>query len=392
MENTADERCWLEIDLDAISFNVQAIRAFTGRRVLAIVKANGCGHGAVPVSLAALAGGAEVLGVGTAQEALELLDAGIESRILVLGFVPFSLLDEVCCRGVEIAIWNAEQRQALARAADRIGRNAIAHVYVDVNMGRFGAPWDLISGFVKSCLDTPQIDVKGLMGHLPSVDERPRATALHIARFADLVHELDSHGIRPSEIHLSNSSALSYFDNSWFDMVRAGVVMYGVGGTNCPMELRPSMAWKARILDVQVRPAGFSIGYGSEYVCEESERIVVIGVGYADGYRRIPKNVNSVLSRGKNTPVVGRLCTQHCMAALPISTEAHVGDEVVLLGSEAGEAIRVEDLALRWQTNAWDVFCGISSRIPRVYWGQNLSVQTNGQGGQGPFKGCRTGT
>jgi alanine racemase len=368
-ENMVEERCWLEIDLDAISFNVRSIKTFTRKRVLAVVKANGCGHGLVPVAHAVLAGGAEILGVGTAGEAMELLDAGIDQRILILGFVPFTAFDRLCRRGVEFTVWNREQQLELANAANRVGRRVTVHIWADVNMGRFGAPLETISPFVRSFSDVQELELKGLMGHLPSVEERPRSTALHIARFADLVRELESEGMRPPEVHLSNSDALSFHEASWFDIVRAGVIMYGAPGSERPMLLQPATAWRARILDVQERPHGFSVGYGSEYVCEETERIAVIGVGYADGYRRIPKNVNSVIYRGAEVRVVGRLCTQNCMVALPIEVDAQVGEVVTVLGSESGITIRAEDLAKRWQTNTWDVFCGVSTWVPRVYRG-----------------------
>ncbi len=370
--NMIEERCWLEINLDAISFNVRSIKSFTRKRVLAVIKANGCGHGLVPVAHAVLRGGAEILGVGTAGEATELLDAGIDRRILILGFVPFTSLDRLCRSGIEFTIWNREQQLELAAAAQRVGRRVTVHIWADVNMGRFGAPFETIGPFVRSFLDFPELDLRALMGHLPSVEERPRSTTLHIARFTDLVRKLESEGIRPPEVHLSNSDALSFHQASWFDIVRAGVIMYGAPGSERSMMLQPATAWKARILDIQVRPRGFSIGYGSEYTCEETEQIAVIGVGYADGFRRIPKNVNSVIYRGAEVRVVGRLCTQNCMIALPIEVDAKIGDVVTVLGSESGITIRAEDLAKRWNTNTWDVFCGVSTWVPRVYRGGSV--------------------
>jgi alanine racemase len=363
------ERCWLEIDLDAIASNIRSVAAYTGKPVLAVIKANGCGHGLVQTARAVLAGGAKMLGVGTAGEAFELIDAKINTRILILGFVPYEAFDQLCKHGVELAIWDTAQQHALAEAAERAGRKAAVHIWVDMHMGRFGIPPENALSFLESCSKTPQFDVKGLMGHLPSVEERPEATKQHIAEFAALVSEAESKGPRPPEVHLSNSDALSFFETARFDMVRAGVIMYGAPGSDRAMPLKAAMTWKARILDIQVKPKGSTIGYGGEYVCEADARIAVIGVGYADGYRRMPKNINSVIFRGKETPVIGRVKTQNCIIILPSDTDAKVGETVTVLGTDGGACLRAEDLAARWQTNTWDVFCGISAFVPRVYHG-----------------------
>lgn len=362
-QSPPDDRNWVEVDLSAISDNVRAIAAFTGVKVLAVVKANAYGHGAPQVASAALAGGATLLGVGSAYEAMELRHAGIEGRILVMGYVPARLLDELVAASVEVAVWSDDQIDAVAAAAIRTGEIGKVHLYADVEMGRFGAPFVDIPRLFERCLADPKLQVNALMGHLPSIEEDVEATRHQINAFGRLAERIREESPVPVDIHLGSSEAIMNCPESYFDMVRAGILLYGGGSGDVDLGTRPALSWKATLLDVQFHAKGSPIGYGGEYVCPRDQYVAVVGAGYADGFRRTPKNVNSVLFQGVEVPTVGRICTQHCMIVVPEGMTARPGDEVMLLG----DTLPAIEVARRWGTNQWDVFCNINVRVPRFY-------------------------
>lgn len=361
------------IDGSAIAHNVRRVRAIIGPgpQILAVVKADGYGHGAVGVSRAALGAGVTWLGVACGLEGAVIRAAGIDAPILVLGWTPAGDAPAAVADDLTMAVYDIDLARAYAAAAREQGRHARVHVKVDTGMGRLGVlPGEALE-FVRALRGIDGLSIDGIFTHLPNSDLGDQAYTLsQLARFNDVLVTLAAAGVRPPRAHAANSPATLIRPEARFDMVRAGIALLGLDPSDevpCPPDFRPALEWKSALGFVRLRPAGTAISYGGEYVTRGAERIGVVPVGYADGFRRVPKNVNEVLAGGRRVPVVGRVCMDQIMVNVTSLPEAKIGDEVVLLGRQGDERISAADLARRWGTNVYDVVCGIRGRVPRVY-------------------------
>ncbi|MCC6953382.1 MAG: alanine racemase [Deltaproteobacteria bacterium] len=364
------EHQWVEVDLDAIRKNVAAFRASTGRKILAVVKANGYGHGAANVAKAVFAAGGEYVGVTSLGEAAALRSSGVNGKILVMGPQFPHEYARVPELDVECVVWTKEQALALNSIGMTAGVPSKAHVKVDIGMSRFGLLPAEAPEFLRTLSELPGLQVVGLASHLSASDEDASITSSQLKRFRALVEILEAERLRPPLVHVSNSGASSSYPELWFDMVRLGIVLYGypaLPDAEVNDALTPALSWKARIVSLREIPAETTVSYGGEYKTKHAERIGVIAAGYTDGFRRTPKNCNEVLVRGHRLKTLGRICQQFCMVNLDDVPEVRVGDEVTLLGSERGERISAVDIARRWGTNEWDVLCGIAGTIERRY-------------------------
>ncbi len=359
---------WIEVNLAAIEENVRALRTIAGVPIMAVVKANGYGHGAIEVSRAALAAGASWLAVSCAEEALVLREAGIAAPILVLGMVTAQEADEAIAAGLSLTVYCQESVDLYSTRASALGRSVNVHLKVDTGMGRLGTlPGEPTLALARSIAAMPSMHLEGVFTHLACADEEnPAPTDAQLAQFSSTLEALQAVGIRPAWIHAANSAATLAFPQARFNMVRNGLAMYGVhpsGYVQLPDSFRPALAWKARLVSCKVLPKGWGVSYGMEYHTAGEETVGVIPVGYADGWRR--NRANIVLLHGKRLPVIGRVCMDQCMVKLPEG--ASLGTEVVLIGKQNGEEIRAEEVAERWGTINYEVITGISARMPRVF-------------------------
>lgn len=359
---------WIEVNLSAIEENVRSLRAIAGVPIMAVVKANGYGHGAVEVSRAALAAGASWLAVSCAEEALVLREAGIAAPILVLGMVTAQEADEAIAAGLSLTVYCQESADLYSARAAALGRSVNVHLKVDTGMGRLGTlPGEPTMALARSITSLPAMHLEGVFTHLACADEEnPAPTDGQLSKFNSTLAALQTLGIRPAWIHAANSAATLAFPQARFTMVRDGLAMYGVHPSNSvrvPASFRPALSWKARLVSCKVLPPGWGVSYGMEYHTAGEETVGVVPVGYADGWRRNPSNV--VLLHGNRVPVIGRICMDQCMVKLPEG--ASLGTEVVLIGRQGGEEIRAEEVAERWGTINYEVITGISARMPRVY-------------------------
>ena len=358
---------WAEVDLSAIEANVGLLVKHTGVRVMAVVKADGYGHGAVPVAKAAIQGGAAWCGVARVEEALELRRARIECPILLLGWVPPSRIREMAEARVSIAVWDPEQIQAAA-AAGQEGHPVRLHLKIDTGMNRLGAQPERAIELARTIASSSELVFEGVFTHFARADEPSHATTgVQENTFRQVVETIQVAGLRPDLVHAANSAAALSRSAAAFDMVRAGIAIYGLHpSAECrlPDAFRPGLAWKTLLAQVKVLPAGRGVSYGHVYVTQASERIGTLPVGYADGVRRVAGNV--VLVGGKATPIVGRVCMDQVLVQLDGVPQAKAGDEVVILGSQGQERISAEEIAERWGTINYEVVCGIGRRVPRV--------------------------
>lgn len=359
---------WLEIDLNALKNNVAEVMKMTGRGVMAVIKANGYGHGMRPVAQACVAGGATWCGVARFEEALALRRAGISNRILVLGFTPASKIPEAIENNITVALFNAELAQTYLEYVRIHAGTLRAHVKVETGMGRLGMPVEVVAPFLRALKNSP-IQVEGIFTHFARADEADSdATLKQIRLFNELLNDLSNQGLKPEIVHAANSAAILNFPSSYYDLTRPGDLIMGMSpieGKPLPRQFRPVLTWKAKLISLRDFPAGQGISYGSKYVTSRNERIGVIPIGYGDGFRRV--DGQQVLVGGKRVNIVGRVCMDQCMLQLDGVPEAKIGDEVVLIGHQGSEFISVDEVALRWDTINYEVVCGLAERLPRIY-------------------------
>jgi alanine racemase len=359
---------WIEVDLAAVEENVRALRTASGVPLMAVVKANGYGHGAVEVSRAAISAGAAWLAVSCAEEGLALRNAGIAAPILVLGLVTAQEADEAIAAGLSLTVYSQEAAQLYSERATALGHSVCVHLKVDTGMGRLGTlPGEDTLAFARSITAMPAVHLEGIFTHLACADEAdPAPTLEQLARFQSTLDALGESGIRAAWVHAANSAATLAFPQARYNIVRTGIAIYGVHPSDhvtLSSAFRPALSWKARLVSCKILPKGWGVSYGMEYHTRGEETVGVIPVGYADGWRR--KHPNLVLLHGRRTPVIGRVCMDQCMVRLPEG--ASLGTEVVLIGRQGNEEIRAEEVARRWGTINYEVITGISARMPRVY-------------------------
>lgn len=360
---------WLEIDLDIIRKNVRQLLQVCGCELMAVVKANGYGHGASEVAQAAVEAGATWLGVARLEEAIALRRSGLSSHILVMGYTSPDRVAEAVNHNICLTIYDPQIGEAYAQQAENMGGGLRLHIKVDTGMGRLGISPDTAHDFIENLAKRPKLNIEGIFTHFARADE-PQAptTTRQLDMFDELVRGLREHGVAPRYIHAANSAAMLNFSRSRYDLVRPGIALYGFPpspDTMLPDGIRPAITWKTRLTSVRLFPTGHGISYGHVYHTEQTERIGSCAIGYADGFRRA--NGNIALVRGKRVPVVGRVCMDQCMLQLDAVPDASTGDEVVLLGGQGNEYISAEELGERWGTFNYEVICGLSARLPRIY-------------------------
>lgn len=367
------QRAEARIDLGAVRHNAtRLVGAAGGAALMAVVKANGYGHGAVPVARAALEGGASWLGVATAAEAEELRAAGLREPLLVMGPLFGEEWRRVAAIGADVAVWAPAGVRAAAEGGRRAGRPARVHLKLDTGMGRLGARPEAVDALAGAAAGA-EVRVAGLMTHFASADEREGENAgflsEQLVRFRAAARRLAERF--PGALrHAANSAATLREPGSAFELVRCGIALYGCSPFNGDPDedgLRPAMALISRLASVKTIRSRDSVGYGRRYRAARATRIGVVPVGYADGYARALSGRAHVLVGGRAAPVVGAVSMDQLTVDLgPEATEA-VGDEVVLLGRQGDARITAEALAAWRDTINYEVTCAVGSRVPRVY-------------------------
>lgn len=367
---------WLEVDLEATGHNTRLIRQVIGPGValMAVLKADGYGHGAVKVARTALNNGAAYCGVASLNEAAALRAANIDAPILILGYTPAWHAREALLRDVTVTLYDLDVARAFSRAAIDLRRPARAHIKIDTGMGRLGVlPKDAVA-FINAVAELPGIEIEGLFTHFSCADTDLEFTRLQLSRFLEIVHNPQSKIQNPKWIHAANSAATLALPEARLNMVRVGLALYGLSPfgeeqTALPdvvEQLRPALAWKTTISQVKTLPDGAPVSYGATYRCQGERRIAVIPVGYADGFRRAPQHFGEVLVRGRRAPIVGRVCMDQTMIDVTDIPGARIGDEVALIGRQGDERITAEDVAARLGTITYEVVSAILPRVPRV--------------------------
>ena len=378
-------RCWpgrpvrAEIDLDAIEHNVRAMcRKAAPASVLAVVKANGYGHGAVAVSQAALSAGASSLGVACVDEGIQLRRAGVTAPILVMGFIPPWEAAVVVEHGLTPTATTKQTALALARFSRERGVKTPVHLKVDTGMARLGLTPPEVATFGAYLETMEPLALAGIYTHFASADQPDKSfTREQYAAFRASAESLPASVTR----HVANSATLLDIPEMYLDMVRPGISIYGCypsAHTSRSIELRPVLNLKSQVARIHTLPAGATVGYGRTWRTEKPARIALIPCGYADGIPRGLSNKGAVLVRGRRAPIVGRVCMDQVMVDVTGIPRVTLGDEVVLIGRQGDEHIPVEEVAQLAGTINYEILCALSARVPRVYLrgGRVVSVQT----------------
>ena len=396
---------WVEVDLSAIRANVDAIARFIGPRtgVLGVVKADGYGHGLVPVARAVLAGGARMLAVAIPEEVAQLRAAGLDTPVLIMGCSLPDQAGQIIDLQASAVVSYPAAAQALADAARARGTHARVHVKVNTGMGRVGVRWDEAVAFIRTVAAMPGIEVEGIMTHFATADYEDQTSArTQLARFSDVLEGAAVYGVRPRYRHCANSAALTFLPESLFDLVRPGLVIYGIppvplaadippetgyAGLHTPTKrvdyarerteatrdryvpfaLRPALSLKARVVQVNALPAGDAVGYGLTYRTARASRFALLPLGYADGLARALSNRGWALLHGQRARIAGRVSMDQTILDITDIPEVAVNDVAVLIGRQGDLAISAWEVGLAMGSIAYEALVNLGARLPRVY-------------------------
>ncbi|WP_291581812.1 alanine racemase [Clostridium sp. UBA6640] len=366
---------WAEVDLDKLAYNMREIRKIAkSKNIIAVVKADGYGHGAVDIAPVLLQNGANGLAVAVISEAVELRRAGIEASIMVLGFTPPNLIDNLLRYDIEQTVINYEFAKELSNMARKKNKIAKIHIAVDTGMRRIGfLPNDKSVDEIYKISQLPNIEIEGLFSHFSSADEGDKEyTKLQVKRFDDFYSKLKDLNIKINNRHIGNSAAIIDLPETHFEAVRPGIILYGYYPSNevvkDKVKLKPVMSLKSNIIHIKTLPPGEHISYGRRFKTERESVIATLPVGYADGYTRLLFGKAKVIVNGKFAPVVGTICMDQCMIDITDIDGVELGNEVILIGEDDyNNKFTADNVAELLGTINYEIVCAINKRVPRVY-------------------------
>lgn len=367
---------WVEINLDNLRHNILELKKIisSATKLCAVVKADAYGHGAVEVAKEAIACGASYLSVAFLDEAIELRKNGITTPILILGFTPENQFDKILEYDITQTVYNFKSGAMLSDCALKQNKKAKVHIKVDTGMNRIGfCPEACTTAEFRELFSLRGLEIEGIFTHFARADERDRHfTNEQFQIFTGIVKAIEEAGYKIPIKHVANSAGVLQYPETHLDMVRPGIILYGLYPSDeidkNLISLKPVMSFKTRVSNVKVLPKGKPISYGGTYITQRQSIIATLPVGYADGYSRLLSSRAQVLINGQRAPVVGRVCMDQCMVDVTdIQGGVSIGDEAVLLGADGNNRISAEEIAELMGTINYEVVCGISKRVPRVY-------------------------
>ncbi|MGM0472063.1 MAG: alanine racemase [Bacillota bacterium] len=376
---------WAEINLDYLADNIRQIRDHLAAdtELMTVLKADGYGHGAYQVAQVALANGTDRLAVAILDEALALRQAGLtDVPILILGWTPPDLAVEVVKHDLTQTIYSYQAAKSLSQAAVRLDQKAKVHLKVDTGMGRIGLQPDEVLDLMRRIDELSNLEVEGIYTHFAAADEGDKEYTYHqLEQFQQVITNLRAAGFEVPLTHAANSAAALDLPTTELDMVRVGILTYGLlpsQSVEQSLDLTPVLSLKARVCHVKEVPPGTDISYGRTYTTASRAKIATLPLGYEDGYSRLLSSQGEVLIKGQRVPIVGRVCMDQLMIDVSKIESVEVGEVVTLLGRDDLEEINARELADQIGTINYEVVCMISKRIPRVYLQNNQVVEIAG--------------
>ena len=370
-----NKRTWAEVDLDAIAHNMREIRRITDPKaqIMAVVKADGYGHGFLEVTKTLLENGADRLAVAIPQEGKQLRKRGIDVPVLLLSATMEDDIDEIIDLNLTTNVFSYEFAEVISKVAQKKKKTANVHIKLDTGMSRIGF---VISDNNEEVINEilrisklPYINIEGLFSHFSTSDEKDDTyTRLQFKRFMAVADELKARGLDIPIKHICNSAGVMMYPEMHLDMVRPGVILYGMYPSDevdkSKLDLIPAMTLKSRISYVKEVEAGRGVSYGKEYITDRTTKIATVPIGYADGYLRKIAKHGEMIVHGVKVPIIGRICMDQCMIDVSDVHNIERGDEAIIFGREG---ITIDDLASWLETINYEVSCVIGKRIPRIY-------------------------
>ncbi|MGL4450939.1 MAG: alanine racemase [Sarcina sp.] len=364
---------WAEVNLDNIRSNIREIKKLTkDKKIIAVVKADAYGHGAVDVAPVLLEEGASKLAVAVITEALELRNAGIKADIMILGYTPLTFSEKLIRQNIEQTVYSLDYARGLSREALKLNTKAKIHLAIDTGMGRIGfLPNEDLEDIIKVC-SLPGLDIVGIFTHFSTADEKDKTyTKKQFKKFVGICDELEKRGIHIPLKHSSNSAAIMDLNETYLDGVRPGIITYGYYPSNEvqleKLKLKPALTLKTNVVHLKKLKKDMYISYGRDFKTEKETIIATLPIGYADGYTRLLNGKAKVIIRGQLAPVVGKICMDQCMVDVTDIKGVKLGDEVILIGEDNGVKFNADDMAQLIGTINYEIICMLKNRVPRIY-------------------------
>ncbi|MBN1932969.1 MAG: alanine racemase [Desulfobacterales bacterium] len=378
---------WVEVNLKAIADNVRELRRITSpsAQLMAVIKANAYGHGAVETARTALKSGATFLGVARLNEGIQIRNLGLDVPVLILGYTPSLYAEKLIEYDLIQTVTSFEMAENYSRTAIACGKKIKVHLKVETGMGRLGLFHELCGSLspgkpanlsaaekVESIARFKGIELNGIFTHFATADSIDKSYAYtQFKIFMDFLHMLYRRGLEIPLRHAANSAAIIEMPETHLDLVRAGISIYGLYPSDevekSRVLLQPAMELKTRIIHLKKVPAGFKISYGSTYQTKQPTTIVTVPIGYADGYNRLLSSRGHMLVRGQRAPVVGRICMDLTMLDVGHIPEVDIEDEVVIFGKQGNQIITIDEIASNLKTISYEIVSTIADRVPRYY-------------------------
>ncbi|PKM53962.1 Alanine racemase [Petrocella atlantisensis] len=370
------QRVVAEINLDAIIHNYREIRKYLseGTKICSVIKADGYGHGAIPIAKTLSEEGVDAFAVAASHEAVLLRKNNIHCPILVLGYTSEDDYHDMVKHDITQTVFRLDMAEKLSAVAMQLGKMARIHIKIDTGMGRIGfEPDDQALQIIKKISKLPMIKIEGIFTHFSRADESDHSTShIQLDIFKGFIAKLKEAGIEYFDLHMSNSAGLIEVHQAEFNMVRVGIALYGLYPSyevdHTLFKLKPALTLKSNIILLKEMDEGMPISYGGTYVTGRKTKVATIPVGYGDGYPRALSSKGRVLIRGSYAPVIGRICMDQFMVDVTDIEGVKEGDVVVLIGDMMGQGISVEEIASHMDTINYEVVCQLGKRIPRVYY------------------------
>ena len=374
-------RTWCDVSLDNLKYNIEQIKSKVDENVMlcGIVKANAYGHGVEEIASVLVEQGFDYLAVAFIDEAVELRLCGFEQPVLILGNTPKDTTYQVVEYNITASVYDTDTAKALSCEAVKQNKSVKIHLKIDTGMGRIGFVPNLqtVSDIIEIS-KLPNIEIEGIFTHFACADcEDRKMTLEQYNRFISLVDELEKAGVKIPIKHCCNSAGIVNYPEMHLDMVRAGIILYGMYPSDIgyDIDLKPLMNFKSSVINIKTVKAGETISYGATYTTKSEMKIATIAVGYADGYSRLLSNCGRVLVNGQFADIVGRICMDQCMIDVTNVHNISIGDEVILFGADKNEKLPVEELAVKLGTINYELPCIINNRVPRCYVKDNKRIK-----------------
>lgn len=361
---------WIELDLQALAYNFSAIKRYVGKgvKIVATIKQNAYGHGLLPVAEKLAGQGADFFALEGIEEAIILRKAGFKQPILILTAILPQFTKAIIDYNLTPTLVSLEFSRKLDREA--LKRNVIvnAHIKIDTGMGRLGPRYDQSENFITQLKKLKNVLLEGIYTHFPVADSDKGYTQKQIRLFNDFILNLKSKGIEFKYCHCANSAAIMNFRSAHFNMVRPGLILYGLTPFNkMPFDLKPVLSLKSKVIFIKDVQKGDTVSYGRTYFIKKNGRVATIAAGYADGYQRSLSNKANVIINNKLFPLAGKICMDHTMIDINGDKKIQIGDDVILIGRSSKHKITAQDLAKMANTIPYEITTCLSARIPRIY-------------------------